>query len=140
MIGGTSARVTLQGPGTGMGGVESESWIALFRAGQSSAGRFVGIAVSTSLFPDHEGELFHLNCTLRLSLTMTRLDLNRNARASGALTWLTKPLWAGKSSANAAASLRGEQGVAARGEVAEFWAAQSAEFSWSTLAFLHTIG
>ena len=30
MIGGTSARVTLQGPGTGMGGVESGSWIALF--------------------------------------------------------------------------------------------------------------
>ena len=81
MIGGTSVRVTLQGPGTGMGGVESESWMALFRAGESSAPRFVGTAVSANLFSDHEGELFHLNCTLRLSSTMTRLDLNRNARA-----------------------------------------------------------
>ena len=110
MIGGTSARVTLQGPGTGMGGVESGSWMALFRAVESSAPRFVGTAVSTNLFSDHEGELFHLNCTLRLSSTMTRLDLNRNARAHRAETWLTKALWAGKSSANATASVRGQQG------------------------------
>ena len=49
MIGGTSARVTLQGPGTGMGGVESESWLAPFPVLESSAPRFVGIAVSTNL-------------------------------------------------------------------------------------------
>ena len=116
MIGGTSARVTLQGPGTGMGGVESGSWLALFRAGESSAPRFVGIAVSTNLFSDHEGELFHLNCTLRLSSTMTRLDLNRNARARRAQSWLATPLWAGKSSANATASTRGQRGEPARGE------------------------
>ena len=81
-----------------------------------------------------------MNCTLRLSSTMTRLDHNRNARARRAKSRLATPLWAGKSRANAAASLRGQQGEPARGEVAEFWAAQSAEFSWSTLAFLHTIG
>ena len=114
--------------------------MALFRAGESSAPMFVCTAVSTNLFLDHEGELFHLNCTLRLSSTMTRLVLNRNARARRAETRLAKPLWAGKSRANAAASLRGQQGEPARGEVAEFWAAQSAEFSWSTLAFLHTVG
>ena len=99
------------GPGTGMGGVESESWLAPFPVLESSAPRFVGIAVSTNLFSDHEGELFHLNCTLRVSSTMTRLDLNRNARASRALAWLTTPLWAGKSSANAAASLRGQHEI-----------------------------
>ena len=49
MIGGTSVRVTLQGPGTGMGGVESESWLAPFPVLESSAPRFVGIAVSTNL-------------------------------------------------------------------------------------------
>ena len=95
MIGGASARVTLQGPGTGMAGVESGSWMALFRVGESSAPRFVGIAVSANLFPDHEGEPFHLNCTLRLSSTMTRLDLNRNARTRRAQSWLATPLWAG---------------------------------------------
>ena len=50
MIGGTSARVTLQGPGTGMGGVESESWLAPFPVLESSAPRFVGIVTSTNLF------------------------------------------------------------------------------------------
>ena len=106
----------------GWGGVESESWMALFRAGESSAPRFVGIAVSTNLFSDHEGELFHLNCTLRLSSTMTRLDLNRNARARRAQTWLATPLWAGKSSANACASVRGQQGAAAMGHITRFLA------------------
>ena len=90
--------------------------MALFRVGESSAPRFVGIAVSANLFPDHEGELFHLNCTLRLSSTMTRLDLNRNARARRAQSWLATPLWAGKSSANATASTRGQRGEPARGE------------------------
>ena len=130
MIGGTSARVTLQALVPGWGGVESGSWLALFRAGQSSAGRFVGIAVSTSLFPDHEGEPFHLNCTLRLSSTMTRLDLNRNARARRAQSWLATPLWAGKSSANATASLRGQQGEAAAPALREFWAAQTGSSSF----------
>ena len=88
----------------------------------------MGIAVSTSLFPDHEGELFHLNCTLRLSLTMTRLVLNRNERASRALTWLATPLWAGKSRANATASVRGQQDEPARGEAARFLAAQTGSF------------
>ena len=85
----------------------------------------MGIAVSTSLFPAHEGELFHLNCTLRLSSTMTRLDLNRNASARRAETRLATPLWAGKSRANATASVRGQRGEPARGKVEEFWAAQS---------------
>ena len=76
MIGGTSARVTLLALVPGWGGVESGSWLALFRAGQSSAGRFVGIAISTNLFSGHEGELFHLNCTMRLSSTKARLVLN----------------------------------------------------------------
>ena len=116
MIGGTSARVTLQALVPGWGGVESGSWLALFRAGQSSAGRFVGIAISTNLFSGHEGELFHLNCTMRLSSTMTRLDLNRNARARRAETRFATPLWAGKSSANASASARGQRGEPARGE------------------------
>ena len=116
MIGGTSARVTLQALVPGWGGVESGSWLALFRAGQSSAGRFVGIAISTNLFSGHEGELFHLNCTMRLSSTMTRLDLNRNARARRAETRFATPLWAGKSSAITAASLRGQRGEPARGE------------------------
>ena len=71
MIGGTSARVTLQALVPGWGGVESGSWLALFRAGQSSAGRFVGIAISTNLFSGHEGELFHLNCTMRLSVSLS---------------------------------------------------------------------
>ena len=95
---------------------ESGSWMALFPVFESPAPRFVGIAVSISLFPDHEGELFHLNCTLRLSSTMTRLVLNRNARARRAQTLLATPLWAGKSSANASASVRGQQGEPARGE------------------------
>ena len=69
MIDGTSARVTLQGPGTGMGGVESESWLAPFPVLESSAPRFVGIAVSSNLFRAHEGELIHMNCTLRVSST-----------------------------------------------------------------------
>ena len=56
------------------------------------------------------GELFHLSCTMRSSLAMTRLALNRNARARRAKNRLARPLWAGKSSANAAASLRGQQG------------------------------
>ena len=117
MVGGTSARVTLLAPRyRDGGGVEIGSWLALFRAGQSSAGRFVGIAVSTNLFSGHDGELFHLNCTMRSSLAMTRLALNRNARARRAETRLATPLWAGKSSANAAASLRGQQGEPARGE------------------------
>jgi len=120
----------------GWGGVESESWMALFRAGESSAPRFVGIAVSTNLFSDHEGELFHLNCTMRLSSTMTRLDLNRNARARRAETRLNRPLWAGKSSANASASARGQQGEPASVLFARFWAAQAASFFFVQDLFL----
>ena len=63
-----------------------------------------------------------MNCTLRLSSTMTRLDHNRNARARRAVTQEARPLWAGKSSANAAASLRGQFGEAARGEGARILA------------------
>ena len=122
MIGGTSARVTLQALVPGWGGVESGSWLALFRAGQSSAGRFVGIAISTILFSGHEGELFHLNCTMRFIVTMTRLALNRIARERGVETRLATSLWAGKSSANACASVRGQQGAAAMGHIARFLA------------------
>ena len=50
MIDGTSARVTLQGPGTGMGGVESESWLAPFPVLESSAPRFVGIGSQLTYF------------------------------------------------------------------------------------------
>ena len=103
-------------------GAESRSWSALFGAGESSACGFVGIAVSSSLFPAHEDELFHLNCTMRFIVTMTRLALNRIARARGVETRLATPLWAGKSSANACASVRGQQGAAAMGHIARFLA------------------
>ena len=73
-------------------------------------------------------ELFHLSCTMRLSSTMTRLALNRNARARRAHTRLTKPLWAGKSSANASASVRGQQGEPAQVLFARIWAAQTGLF------------
>ena len=64
------------------------------------------------------GELFHLSCTMRSSLAMTRLALNRNARARTAKNRGDRPLWAGKSSANASASARGQQGAAAAGQKA----------------------
>ena len=57
---------------------------------------------------------------MRLSSTMTRLALNRIARAKGAETRLATPLWAGKSSATATASARGQQGAAAHGAIARF--------------------
>ena len=60
------------------------------------------------------GELFHLICTMRSSLAMTRLALNRNARARRSKNRLARPLWAGKSSANSTASARGQQGAAAQ--------------------------
>ena len=66
------------------------------------------------------GELFHLSCTMRSSLAMTRLALNRNARARMAKNRGDRPLWAGKSSANSTASARGQQGAAAHGAIARF--------------------
>ena len=116
MIGGTLARRPCRLCRKAVDECESGSWMALFPVFDSSAPRFVGIAVSTNLFRAHEGELFHLSCTMRLSSTMTRLMLNRNARARRANTQEARPLWAGKSSANASASLRGQQGEPARGE------------------------
>ena len=67
-------------------------------------------------------ELFHLNCTMRFIVTMTRLALNRIARERGVETRLATSLWAGKSSANACASVRGQQGAAAMGHIARFLA------------------
>ena len=82
------------------------------------------------------GALFHLICTMRLSSTMTRLALNRIARAKGAETRLATPLWAGKSSANAPASVRGQQGEPAQVLFARIWAAQTAILA----TFLYKIG
>ena len=63
--------------------------------------------------------------TLRLSSTMTRLVLNKNARARRAQVQEATPLWAGKSSANASASVWGQQGERAQAVFARIWAAQT---------------
>jgi len=42
--------------------------MALFRAAESSAARFVGLAVSTSLFSAHAGEVLVMNSRMSLSL------------------------------------------------------------------------
>ena len=49
-------------------GCESGSWLALFRAAESSAGMFSGIAVSTNLFSAHEGHVLVMNSRMSLSL------------------------------------------------------------------------
>ena len=49
-------------------GCESGSWLALFRAAESSAGMFSGIAVSMNLFSAHEGHVLVMNSRMSLSL------------------------------------------------------------------------
>ena len=49
-------------------GCESGAWMALFRAAESSAGMFSGIAVSMNLFSAHEGHVLVMNSRMSLSL------------------------------------------------------------------------
>ena len=49
-------------------GCESGAWMPLFRAAESSAARFVGLAVSTSLFSARAGEVLVMNSRMSLSL------------------------------------------------------------------------
>ena len=67
-MGGLASEVVQAACSPGDRGCESGAWMALFRAAESSAGMFSGIAVSMNLFSAHEGHVLVMNSRMSLSL------------------------------------------------------------------------